>query len=71
MVSLLWYSSVFAAQDRFLLPQENAFRKQGLTQRGCFFLGVGGTESRMLEPSVGSRERRRGEYERGSNPRIF
>ena len=73
MVSLLWYSSVFAAQDRFLLPQENAFRKQGLTQRGCFFLGVGGggTESRMLEPSVGSRERGRREYERGSNPRIF
>ena len=70
MVSLLWYSSVFAAQDRFPLPQENAFRKQGLTQRGCFFRGVG-TESRMLEPNVGSRERGRGEYERGSNPRIF
>ena len=35
------------------------------------FFRCGGTESRMLEPSVGSREPGRGEYERGSNPRIF
>ena len=71
MISLLWYSSVFAAQDRFLLPQEKCFQKARLDPEGVLFLGVGGTESRMLEPSVGSRERGRGEYERGSNPRIF
>ena len=64
MVSLLWYSSVFAAQDRFLLPQENAFRKQGLTQRGCFFR-VGALKAeclnRALEAASGGGESMRGD----------
>ena len=65
MVSLLWYSSVFAAQDRFFLPQENAFKKQGFTQSGCFFLGVGALKAeclnRALEAASGGGESMRGD----------
>ena len=64
MVSLLWYLSVFAAQDRFPLPQEDAFRKQGLTQRGAF-LGVGALKAeclnRGLEAASGGGESMRGD----------
>ena len=69
-ITALVFISICSSRP-FPFTARKCFQKARLDPEGVLFLGVGGTESRMLEPSVGVRERGRGEYERGSNPRIF
>ena len=69
-ITALVFISICSSRP-FPFTARKCFQKARLDPEGVLFLGVGGTESRMLEPSVGSSERGRGEYERGSNPRIF
>ena len=74
-ITALVFISICSSRP-FPFTARKCFQKARFDPEGVLFLGVGGTESRMLEPSVGSREQGGGgggerEYERGSNPRIF
>ena len=63
MVSLLWYSSVFAAQDRPFTARK-CFQKARLDPEGVFILGVGALKAeclnRALEAASGGGESMRG-----------